>query len=174
MSGCFYEEKNSFDIDLTSLLDVIFIVLMVVMCHQSLDSKTVQQEITNLRELVNETAKENDVYETQLYAYENANTLVAYVTSSAEYETSDPKTRYIQLAYNNDIAFEEITIIPENEEESYALFEEKMISFLSEKSDIPVILVLNEDNILYRDQVKFSEILSMLEEQYHNLYRAEK
>lgn len=168
------KKKNDFDIDLTSLLDVIFIVLMVVMCHQSLDSKTIQEVIDNLQEQVNETEKENDVYETQLYAYDNANTLVAYVALSAEYDTKDPKTRCIQLAYNNDIAFEEITITPENEEESYALFEEKMISFLSEKSDMPVILVLNEENILYRDQVRFSEILSLLEEQYHNLYQAEK
>lgn len=162
------------DIDLTSLLDVIFIVLMVVMCHQALGTRTEQQENEQLTIQLEEAENKNDIYETQLYAYDNADQLVAYVILNADYDAKDPTTRNIQLAYNNDIAFEEIIITSENEEESYASFEEKMVSFLSEKSYMPVILVLNEDNILYRDQVRLSEILSKLGEQYSNLYQAEK
>lgn len=166
--------RINLDFDMTPLLDVIFIVLMVVMCHQALDTKSAEDDLKNVHEQLDEAISENTIHETQLYAYENTDQLVAYVILYADYDAKNPTTRNIQLAYNNDVAFEEITISPENEEEAYALFETKMVSFLSEKSEMPVIIVLNEDNILYRDQVRLSEMLGKLGEQYPNLYQAEK
>ncbi len=168
----------SLDIDLTSLLDVIFIVLMVVMCHQALGTQAAKQEAEQEIELLttelDEAEAENEVHETQLHAYEDANDLVAYVTLRADYDTQNPKTRHIQLAYNNDVAFEEITITPETERTGYATLEDNMNNFLTEKEGMPVLIVLNEEHILYRDQVKISKMLAELGEQYTNLYQTGK
>ncbi len=164
----------SLDIDLTSLLDVIFIVLMVVMCHQALGTQAAEQEIEELITQLDSAVAENEVHETQLNAYENANDLVAYVTLRADYDTQNPRTRHIQLAYNNDVAFEEITITPETEKTGYATLEDNMNQFLTEKAGMPVLIVLNEDHILYRDQVKISQLLDELGELYTNLYQTGK
>ena len=164
----------SLDIDLTSLLDVIFIVLMVVMCHQALGTQNAEQEIEELTTQLDAAVAENEVHETQLNAYENADDLVAYVTLRADYDTQNPKTRHIQLAYNNDVAFEEITITPETEKTGYATLEDNMNEFLKGKAEMPVLIVLNEDHILYRDQVKISQLLDELGEQYTNLYQTGK
>ena len=164
----------SLDIDLTSLLDVIFIVLMVVMCHQALGTQAAEQEIEELTTQLDSAVAENEVHETQLNAYENADDLVAYVTLRADYDTQNPRTRHIQLAYNNDVAFEEITITPETEKTGYATLEDNMNQFLTGKAEMPVLIVLNEDHILYRDQVKISQLLDELGEQYTNLYQTGK
>ena len=167
-------KRAGVDFDMTPLLDVIFIVLMVVMCHQTLDTQTAEEEIDSLTVSLNRAVAENEVHETQLYAYENANDLVAYVTLRADYDIQDPRRRHIQLAYNNDVAFEEITITPETEDEGYAALEDNMNRFLSDKSEMPVMIVLNEDHILYRDQVKLFNMLEELAGQYTNLYQTGK
>lgn len=168
------KKTNGLDIDLTPLLDVIFIVLMVVMCHQALDSKSSEEELVLVHEQLEDAVAENEVHETQLHAYEDANDLVAYVTLRADYDTQNPRIRHIQLAYNNDVAFEEITITPETEKTGYASLEDNMNQFLSEKESMPVLIVLNEEHILYRDQVKISQMLDELGEQNTNLYQTGK
>ncbi len=168
------KNRSIVDFDITPLLDVIFIVLMVVMSHQVVNSNISDKEFVTVQEQLDETVAENELHKTQLYAYENADNLVAYVTLRADYEIGNPKTRNIQFTYNNDISYIEITITPDNEEESYKLLEEKLIEFLSNNSEIPVLLVLNEDQILYRDQVTISEMLKNLRDQYTNLYQTEK
>lgn len=162
--------RTGISLDMTPLLDVIFIVLMVVLCHQTMDAQTTQQDLKQLTNQRDEAVAENEMHESQLHAYEDANNLVAYITLRADYATQDPKTRHIQLAYNDSVAFEEITITPETAERGYTLFENNMKQFLNEKKDMPVLIVLNEDHILYRDQMEISRILGELDEQYTNLY----
>ncbi len=161
---------SGLDIDLTPLLDVIFIVLMVVMCHQSLGTQAAEQEIGQLTTKLNESEDNNGLLKIQLESFKNADILVAHVTMRADYETENPKTRHIQVAYNNNTAFEEITITPETEEKSFATFETNMKEFLDKEKGKPVLVALNEDCILYRDQVKISQLLTRLENQYNNLY----
>lgn len=159
---------------MTPLLDVIFIVLMVVMCHQTLDSQNAQETIDTLEEKLDDATGKNGIYETQLGAYENANDLVAYVTLYADYETTNPKTRNIRLAYNNDVAFDTITITPTTETESYEKFQEEMEMFLTEKENMPVLIVLDDSHILYRDQQQLAKILQELDDKHDNLYQTGK
>ncbi len=165
--------KNSLpnlDIDLTPLLDVIFIVLMVVMCHQSLGTQAAEQKIGQLTKELDVVTDANGRYKDQLYTYDNANVWVAHVTMRADYDEENPKTRHIQLVYNNDTAFNEITITPETEENGFETLERNMKEFLDKETGKPVLLALNEERILYRDQVKISQMLTELENQYKNLY----
>ena len=166
--------RTGVEFDMTPLLDVIFIVLMVVMCHQTLDTQKAQETIVELETELDDANGRNGLYETQLGAYENANDLVAYVTLYADYETSNPKTRHIKMAYNNDIAFDEITITPTTEAEMFDEFQNEMESFLTEKENTPVLLILDDSHILYRDQQKMTKILQELDDKYDNFYQAGK
>lgn len=160
----------SLDIDLTPLLDVIFIVLMVVMCHQSLGTQAAEQKIGQLTTALNKAESKNGLLKKQLETFNNADILVAHVTLHADYDLENPKTRHIKFVFNNNVEFEEITITPETEEKSFTALETNMKAFLDNKKDKPVLIALNEDCILYRDQVKLFQMLTELENQYKNLY----
>ncbi len=162
--------KTNTVFDMTPLLDVIFIVLMVVMCHQTLDTQETQENLEQMSVELEEAVAENELHETQLLTYENAENIVAYVTLYADYDPVDRKTRHIRLAYNNDIAFEEITISPETEEEGYAVLKANMTDFLSKHSDMPVMLTLNQEKTLYRDQVEIAALLEELSGQFDHLF----
>lgn len=160
----------SLDIDLTPLLDVIFIVLMVVMCHQSLGTQAAEQKIGQLTTALNKAESKNGLLKKQLETFNNADILVAHVTLHADYDLENPKTRHIKFVFNNNVEFEEITITTETEEKSFTALETNMKAFLDNKKDKPVLIALNEDCILYRDQVKLFQMLTELENQYKNLY----
>ena len=166
--------RNGVDFDMTPLLDVIFIVLMVVMCHQTLNTQKDQGKIDELKTDLDQATAKIGIYETQLGAYENANDLVAYVTLYADYDTGNPKIRHIKLAYNNDVAFDELTITPTTEIEIYSKFQEEMEKFLSEKDNTPVLIILEDSHILYRDQQELSKILQGVDDKYDNVFQTVK
>ncbi|MCR4651307.1 MAG: hypothetical protein K5662_06090 [Lachnospiraceae bacterium] len=165
-----WNKRGVGEIDLTPLLDVIFIVLMVVMCQQSLSAQTTQEEIDKLTTELEEAVDDSEFYKDQLGNYENADQLVAYVTLYADYETDDPATRHVRLAYNSDIAFEEIEITPEKEETAYGDIKDELVAFLTDHKEIPVLITLNENRILYRDQKKMTALFDELDEEYENFY----
>ena len=49
------------ELDLTPMLDVIFIVLMVVMCHQTLDTQTAREELVQLQDTVHIISRESSL-----------------------------------------------------------------------------------------------------------------
>ncbi len=159
--------------DMTPLLDVIFIVLMVVMCNQLLGTREAQETIQDMSVSLEEAEAENELHKAQLETYENAESIVAYVTLHADYDALDRKTRHIRLAYDNDVTFEEIILSPETETEGYEKLRENMTDFLSGKAGMPVMLTLDQDRILYRDQVEISAMLKELAKEFGNLYLTE-
>lgn len=164
------KKKTGPDIDLTPLLDVIFIVLMVVMCQQSLTSGTKEERITELENSLEETEADNKVMKMQLETAENEERLVAYITLYAQYEKNDPRTRHIKLAYNEDTVIEDIVITPDTQVQAYTQFAEEITSFMETKEGIPVLLTLDDTDILYRDHVRLEKEIEALRETYSNLY----
>jgi biopolymer transport protein ExbD len=158
------------DIDLTPLLDVIFIVLMVVMCQQSLTSESKEEQIAALENSLEETEADNKVMKTQLETAENEERLVAYITLYAQYEKNDPKTRHIKLAYNEEPVIEDIVITPDTQVQAYTQFAEEISSFMEDKEGMPVLLTLDDNDILYRDHVRLEKEINALRETYSNLY----
>ena len=158
------------DIDLTPLLDVIFIVLMVVMCQQSLTSNAEKETITELENNMEVVEAENEIMKTQLDNYENENQLVAYITLKADYEKNDPKTRHIRLAYNDESVIEDIVITPDTQVQAYDQFVKEISTFVESKEGVPVLLTLEDEGILYRDHVRLEKEIAQLQETYSNLY----
>ena len=158
------------DIDLTPLLDVIFIVLMVVMCQQSLTSNAEKETITELENNMEVVEAENEIMKTQLDNYENETQLVAYITLEADYEKNDPKTRHIRLAYNDESVIEDIVITPDTQVQAYDQFVQEISTFVESKEGVPVLLTLEDEGILYRDHVRLEKEIAQLQETYSNLY----
>ena len=155
-------EKIKFDIDLTPLLDVIFIVLMVVMCNLNLNSaaKTAQAagEDTS-EEAISESMKEKLLEE--LTEIEDR---VAFVIIYADFEDEDPTLRHVRFTVNGneDPTMPAIDIDPDNEEESYDKIRTYLTRVLEDHEGIPVWMAIDDAQILYRDYVKIQDILSEL------------
>ena len=162
--------KKGLDIDLTPLLDVIFIVLMVVMCRLSLVTNEEREKTVEAENAAEEALANYEVATTQLENYENENQLVAFITLNAMYEKNDPRTRHIRLAYNDETLIEDIVITPETQEQAYGQFGEEITSFVQSKEGSPVLLSIDDSRILYRDYVRMEKEIASLQEAYNNLF----
>ncbi len=157
------QDKFKIDLDLTSMLDVIFIVLMVVMCRLNFEDTRGQKELEEARDRA-------VLYEQQLSSIENEDALVSFVTLSVEFESADPKTRHIRMLTGENAVMEDTVITPEGEEEGFTRLSEELETVLSEDGERPVLLTLYEDRILYRDQVRVTKLLDGLKEDHPNLF----
>ena len=181
------------DIDLTSLLDVIFIILMIVLCNQQInmqlkedDAKTymaeaqaameeaenMKQQAVSMQDEASEYLSEKALYEEQLKAFSDLENSVTMVTVYADYLPSDIKTRFLRVMAG-DTELEKTTVTPQNEKESFALLKEKLTEIASENSEKPVVITLSTEKILYRDEESLNELLTGLCGEFANVYLKE-
>lgn len=154
-------------IDLTPLLDVIFIVLIVVLAgRDSMNANTDQkkadaeQKYMEASEYVSEADQKLDemqtkvnMYESQVSAYEYINEHFNFVNVYASYSLENRKIRTIYIMINNEAPVT-INLTPSNTAEAWTKCK-KMIEDVIEKDEsIPLFLSLNsndDEKTLYRD-----------------------
>ena len=167
------KDKTKIELDLTSLLDVIFIVLMVVMCHSmatAVEAESKVEDTAGLEAELDEVQDTLELYEAREEEILSVEDRVLFVNAYVDFDENDIKTRTIKLMYDESFEIDPITITPDNESEMYESFENKLSSYLSEHSDMPILLTLDEENILYRDHERVMEIVDELKETHTNLY----
>ncbi len=167
------QDKFHIDLDLTSMLDVIFIILMVVMCQLRFDAKSEAQNIEELTAELAEAEETADMYKSQLEAIENEDKEVAFLMVRAKFDANDPALRTISMFRDTETSLmDDITIRPDNEDEGFGNFEKKLDEYLvsADAENMPVLLTLIDDRILYRDHVRISAILDELKEAHPNLF----
>ena len=163
-------DKFNIDLDLTSMLDVIFIILMVVMTSQLLNNAKETATAQELSAELEAAQADNKTYEMRLKDMENPDDRVAFVTLYANFEAADPKTRHIKLLLGEDVAIEDLKLTPDNEDKIYEDFSKRLETYLEGYPDSPVLLTLDDSNILYRDHVRMEELLASVKEAHSNLY----
>lgn len=158
-------------IDLTSLLDVIFILLLVVLCGQqginkNLTEKGIEQE--NAIAQANET---REIYEDMIDMEDNIQQMVWAASIAVPYEKTEITKREIKLLVEGK-EIESFPLIGNEVEESINQFREVLIEYIESNQERPVILSLNDndDNILYRDETRVNDIMTELIETYSNVY----
>ena len=187
-------------VELTSLLDVIFIVLMIVICNQQInleekresvgrmvteaeaEAETVLREADAIRTeaeavlLEAEDARaaaeaERKLFEEHREKFADITNQMMTVTVSIGYQPSNLKTRTIRLIADGGSP-ETITITPETENDAYTEFEEKLETLVAEAEDAdkPVVIGIDMTRILYRDEQRAEEVLSLINERHGNLY----
>lgn len=184
--------KGDILIDLTSLLDVVFIVLAIVLCNQQYQIKTletageqlmqerdsIEQKQNEMNEREKQVAEREEVTDSQYVLYKDqlntGDNLMQYVLTisvNVGYVTPDMKERNINILAGGEENPEVFHLKGENTEELNT-FEEKLKKYIEDNDDKPVILSLNEDEekILWRDEYKIKEIFEKLGNNYDNVY----
>ena len=163
--------KDDLMIDLTSLLDVIFIILLVVMCSQQLtkwDYESREQEAT---ETVRDAEAIAQLYQDQMETQDNLNEYVVKLSVYADFNPAQVTVRKVRILKELQ-AVETIDLIGAETADAFARLEENLVAYIQENSDKPVILSLNEgdEKILYRDEKAILAIFEKLSQEYTNVY----
>ena len=163
--------KGDVLIDLTSLLDVIFIILLIVMWGQNTVETNLKQAQAETESAKNQTEAEQKLYEQQLEMADNINQYVFAVSVVVPYDKEDVTRRTIQILKEGE-EIESFELVGNNVKSSVEAFRNSLTKFVEANKDRPVILSLNEtdDTILYRDEVMVTELFMELAKEYSNVY----
>ena len=163
--------KSDIIIDLTSLLDVIFIMLLVVLCGQSSINESLAEEQSNAEHALIQAESEYQLYKDQIETADSLNQYVWAVSIVVPYNEKEITQRQIRLL-NEGKEIENFDLIGNDVTSAIETFKESLVGFIQENKDRPVIISLNEDNdnILYRDEIMVNEILKELSKEYSNVY----
>ena len=163
--------KGDVLIDLTSLLDVIFIILLVVMCGQNAVETNLKQAQADAEDAMHQAKAEQMLYEQQLEIADNINSYIFAVSVVVPYDKTDVTHRTIQILKEGE-EIESFELVGNNVTASTEAFRKSLTEYAEVNKDRPLILSLNErdDNILYRDEVMVTEIFQELARKYGNVY----
>ena len=157
-----FRKKNKtvgqFIIDLTPLLDVIFILLIVVLCFQDNLSADAKKKYADAEQIkveagreVAEVEGENSTIKKQLENYENINNYVDVITIYAQCRPDNHKYRDLYVQINSGETWEK-EINPSNESKIWDECKTYIEENLEENNDRPTVLTITDVDMLYRDE----------------------
>lgn len=162
-------------IDLTPLLDVIFILLIVVVCYQDnykIESDAIRQEAKQVEDRANDRVEQaqamTEAIQGQLDTYVNLNDYVNIVEIYATYQPSDRKNRTIYIRYNDKE--KTISLNAANTARAWQECETYLSTVLDASPDSPMVLKIMDERMLYRDEQRINEMFAALCGKYDNLY----
>lgn len=174
-----HRAKSDILIDLTSLLDVIFIVLLVVIARQQTLTEKQQEQVSAGASVEEAMAKMQDaqvkyeLYMDQLETAEQIGQYVSVISVNSYYSEEDITERHVQLYLKGDAdPFETIDLKGENVQPALNRFRATIEEYAEKNDDLPIILTLNENDekILYRDERAIKGIFDELATKYANVY----
>ena len=161
-------------IDLTPLLDVIFILLIVVLSYQDNFNKAAEEQLTYAVDYIDDANDKVaaadarvDTAEEQVENYAKLNDYVNVITINASYKPSNRKYRVIHVAVNAD-DMREIPLNPSNTNEAWKeckVYVEQIIS-----DGKPTILSIKNEKMLYRDEESIMKMYEELNASTSNVY----
>ena len=159
--------RNDILIDLTSLLDVIFIILLVLVCGQTTISDDLNAAQAQAEYAKMQAEAEKQLYEEQQETFSN----VWAVSVVVPYDENEITKRQIRLLKQGE-EIQSIDLIGNDIAESVNSFKESLVGYIEQNKDKPIILSVNEndDHILYRDEVMVNDIFDELVQTYSNVY----
>ena len=158
-------------IDLTSLLDVMFIILLVVLCGQSTITDNLSEMQANAESARVQAEAEYKLYDDQLKIADSLNQYVWAVSIAVPYDEAEITKRQILFLKEGE-KIETIDLVGNDVTSSISAFKESLINYIQKNNGKPVILSLNDDDsyILYRDEVMVNEVFKELSNMYSNVY----
>lgn len=158
-------------IDLTSLLDVIFILLLVILCGEQIAKEQYVNQEQAATEKVQEAEAVKELYEDQLEISDSLNQYVNAISVYSDYNPDQITVRKIRVLKEAQ-ELESYDLIGADTEKAYGEFEACLVEYITENPEQPVILSLNEgdEKILYRDEKAILAIFEALSDEYENVY----
>lgn len=174
--------QNSAPIELTPLLDVIFICLFVVIIGYAqvaaAREQEAEEEIRALQEEVAALEAESFDKEAAMKAYQDAaaayegsviGSRVMIVTVSCTYSARDAAVRQIRVLAS-DREYEAIPVTASSEKTAFARLSRLLEDYIRDHPDAVVVFSLNTDAILVRDKEAAETILQSLADKYDDVY----
>lgn len=163
--------RNGVFIDLTSLLDIIFIFLMLFICSYHLEKQknATSREATEKAKADAEAVSQD--YADMIDTYKNLNQYVGAASISVPYDPNDITKRTIKVL-TEDAEIKSIDLVGNDAAGNIDEFKDYIKGYINEHEGRPIILSLNEedDKILYRDEKSINEIFGELLKTYPNVY----
>ena len=171
-----HDRRTSPSIDLTPLLDVIFILLFsVMMTNGSANDKRAAEldaRERNISQKEQEAENAKSEYENMTETVGHIAEYVYIVSVSAFVDDTDVSKRTIKISSVEETGEETETYeLVGADTEAYKKMSDYLEQYINDHKDSPVILALNpdDDKILYRDEREITEILMGLMEEYGNV-----
>ncbi|MBQ9490238.1 MAG: hypothetical protein IJU80_09940 [Lachnospiraceae bacterium] len=174
-----HRAKSDILIDLTSLLDVIFIVLLVVIGRQMTLAEKQQEQVEangtveEAMALAQDAQAKYELYMDQVDTAEQIGQYVCVVSVYAYYNEADLTERYVQIYRKGDAEpFAKFELKGEYVEDSLNEIRIAIEEYAKKNDDLPVILTLNENDekILYRDEREILRIFGELRNSNNNIF----
>lgn len=175
--------RSDIIIDLTSLLDVIFIILLVVLCSQQASASEQEdsysgrlEELEQAEEEADKAKKDadtaRDVYNDAADTNIGLGKYVFAVSIAVPYDDADVTKREIKLLREGEGEIETYELRGYDTAAAMEEFTSDLERYITKYEDSPVIISLNDDDerILYRDETEISSILFELSGRYDNVY----
>ena len=166
-----HRAKSDIVIDLTSLLDVVFIVLLVVICRQHILTDSQQEKMGDVEAREALAQEKYELYMDQLETADQLNQYVWAVSVYARYSSEKVTERHISVLREGQ-EIESFELRGENVSGTLEAFRKSLESYITEHAEQPVILSLNEDDekILYRDEKAINRIFAELASAHENVF----
>lgn len=154
-------------IDLTSLLDVIFIILLIVICNQQNITNKTQAQQKEASELIEQAESQLQLYNDQMESVD----YLCIVSVNARYEPDNVTARHISVQKKGEDV-EVIDMIGNNTEEPLQKLQMMLEEYIDAHQGKPLILSLNENDekILYRDEKAIQKIFNELKAGSEDVY----
>ena len=159
-------KKNHADIliDVTSLLDVVFIILLIVITQISGTRSSVESREQEAEAALREAETQQQLYRDQIDSLENIDQYVEFISVVSTYDPDTLTDRTISVQSSSGFGSQEWTLKGEAVDDAYLDFSRKLTAYISENPERIIVLSLNknDEDILYRDEVRIDSIFTDL------------
>lgn len=183
MNNKFLKKANTV-IELTSLMDVIFILLAVVVCRQQIsmtekkaeaenvviEAEAAMKEADEMMDAAEAALSENAIMKEQLELCSDIFSQVTLVTVSLSYDYTHPESRFIRVGVNDQDLTVLSNMVKGNTADGFKKLTEYLDGIMEASNGRPVILSVDRSRILYRDDVELIRIINQYYDKYDNLY----
>ncbi len=158
--------KSDVIIDLTSLLDVVFIILLVVLYGSNTRAANLSETQSEAKEAISQAEEEKRLYEEQQEAFSS----IWAVSVIVPYDENEITKRHICILEKGE-EIKSIALVG-NDINARDEFKNYLVDYIKKNEDKPIMLSLNDDDkyILYRDEVMVNNIFDELIKSYRNVY----
>ncbi|MBO5552362.1 MAG: hypothetical protein J5966_10435 [Lachnospiraceae bacterium] len=158
--------KNKADvlIDVTSLLDVVFIILLIVITQISGMQTSAGLREEEAAEAIKEAETQQKIYRDQIDSQKNVDQYVEFISVVSTYDPDILTERSISVHFPAEDSVRELVLKGEAVDDVYGEFSQLLREHIADNPEKLIVLSLNEndEDILYRDEKRIQGIFTDL------------
>jgi len=165
-----HKYKSNILIDLTSLLDVVFILLLIVLCQLNNN----KDKVKLAQQQVDAQTAENEVLQEQyLDQIGKLGDHVTVISVNASFDEKSPETRHISIMNSDQSSNppEIPELVRMNTDDADKVMKDYIESYINDNPQKVIVLSLNEgdEDILYRDEKRIKSYFKGFRSEHENV-----